>query len=90
MTVCASEVHVNERDGEGRSDCEGVGKLTSVDHIILLLSLCGQGEVPVAMETAAGEGTGEGEAAGTGGEGDEGVEVEETKAKEEPRLGTDG
>ena len=46
--------------------------------------------MPVAMETAAGEGTDEGEATGTGGEGDEGVELEETKAKEEPRLGTDG
>lgn len=42
--------------------------------------------MPVAMETAAGEGGG----TGAGGEGDEGVVLEETKAKEEPRQSTDG
>ena len=46
--------------------------------------------MPVAMETAEGEGTVEGEGTGTGGEGDEGVVLEETKAKGEPRLSTDG
>ena len=38
--MCASEVHVNERDGEGRSDCEGVGKLTSVDRLFVVTSFC--------------------------------------------------
>lgn len=42
--------------------------------------------MPVAMETAAGEGEG----TGAGGEGDEGVVLEEAKAKEEPRQSTDG